>query len=143
MATLGLLASTLAAQVALSDTAQARCRNGNEVVSTMKVNGQTVVVEDPRNGTCDGNNRYRAKFRSNDPRYRASVWIQNNGVWKPVKYGGYDTSWVGYEYKDNNSYSFIHFCLNSSPRNYYCGWGDNVLHRKRATHSYYGINSGF
>ncbi|MEV0130584.1 hypothetical protein AB0H83_19240 [Dactylosporangium sp. NPDC050688] len=84
----------------------AACVSGNEATHSLIVEGTVYVVEDPVNGTCNGNDYYQSNFRSLFPGWRASVHIQNNGLWTG-HYGGYDTNTYFLSYEDNNSNSRV------------------------------------
>src|SRR5215468_5245527 len=74
----------VAVSVAAPGIASARCAGqGNEIRSTLVVDGQEYVAERPDTGTCNGNNTYTAHFAAKVSGLRASVWIQNNGTWTP------------------------------------------------------------
>jgi hypothetical protein len=65
--------------------ASARCAGvGNEVRSTLVVNGVEYVAERPDAGTCNGNNTYNGHYAAKLPGWRASVWIQNNATAVPA-----------------------------------------------------------
>lgn len=122
-------------------TAQPRCIGSSRATSTLVVRNLEYVIEQPRVGTCNGNNAYTADFRSLYAGWRASVWIQNNGAWTPF-FGGFNTAWNPYSYNDNNSNSAIHLCLDNGST-VYCGWGANWIMGNHYSHAYYGTNYGF
>ena len=126
--------------VMLSGTAEARCAGVNhEVTSTLEVNGTTFVLERPISGTCNNNNLYQGLFTSTRTGWRASVWIQNGGIWTGYL-GGYDRQVYSYAYRDDNSHSYMSLCLDNGST-YYCGWGQNWV--LGFSHAYYGVNYGF
>lgn len=139
-ATLGLLAATALALVA-PGPARAACVGGNEFTHSLIVEGTVYVVEDPVNGTCNGNDYYQSTFRSLFPGWRASVFIQNNSRWTG-HYGGYDTNTYFMSYEDNNSNSRIMLCLDNMSI-WYCGWGSNYDYTVGVNYTYSGLNTGF
>lgn len=121
--------------------AEARCGGqGHRIVSQLVIDSTAWVTETPNSGTCDGLGDYYATMRSSFSGWRASVWIQNGGVWTP-HYGGFGTGTYNYSYSDANSYSYMHLCLDNGAGTWYCGWGSSWANY--LTHSYYGVNSGF
>lgn len=138
--TLALPAIFLAQTVVFPGVAEARCAGaGNRVTSTLEP-GSVWVSEVPEVGTCNNNNTYQGVFRAHISGWRASVWIQNNGVWSGWV-GGYDTGWYAYSYHDDNSHSLIHLCMNSGSGTWWCGWGGNAVNT--LSHAFYGVNHGF
>jgi hypothetical protein len=132
--------------------ASARCAGvNNPTTSTLAPNGIIYVSETPATGTCNNNNIYAATFRSHFDGWRASVWIQNGGIWTPY-FGGYNTVSVNYRYTDDNSHSYMSLCLDNFAQNgatgtyVYCGWGGTYDFRTDAyfdvTYAY-GVNYGF
>lgn len=98
--------------------------------------------EVPKIGTCNNNNVYSGKMVSYDERWRPSVWIQNDGTWVGAAPADNYTVWHDYSYADNNSYSYIHLCINNFYLGqWYCGWGSKW--KDYFTHQYYGVNHGF
>jgi len=143
----GILAPTLflLVSVALPGVAEARCVGSTPVTSTLIVSGSTVVSETPASGTCNGNNEYGATFRSHTAGWRATVWIQNGGIWREFP-GHYDTATYSYSYVDDNSHSLMSLCLDHVTV-YICGWGTNYvitsLPQASVLNAYNGVNSGF
>jgi hypothetical protein len=131
--------------VALSATvpgvAAARCAGSTEIRSTLVVGGVEVVAEKPLSGTCNGNNTYQGEFAAKISGWRASVWIQNNGVWTPYR-GGFDVSGHPYKYADNNSNSYMSLCIDDGAFAY-CGWGTSWVYSAYYDHTFYGVNYGF
>lgn len=135
---------------ALPGIAHARCAGVNTpITSNFKVNGEPFAWDRPIAGTCNNNNYYQTEIKSDIPEWRVSLWIQNNGNWD-VRWGNPGTGWQGRSYSDNNSYSFIHLCLDDSPQpgdtyTTICGWGNNYIESVYPyyRHDYYGVNHGF
>lgn len=128
--------------VCFDSTAEARCNGaGGRTTSTLVVDSTVYVTEVPVEGTCNGNDYYQASFRSNHSGWRASVWIYNDGTWKGY-YGGFGTNWHSYEYRDDNSHSYIHLCLDDGSR-VFCGWGNSWSFGNNISHANYGVNHGF
>ena len=119
----------------------ARCAgNGNRAVTNLIVNGVTYVTEIP-DSTCNGNNQYSAQFLTPRSGWRASVFIQNDGVW--VQYaGGYDTQLHPYGYNDNNSSSLISLCADNHST-WYCGWATSWNTSSAPNLSIFAENFGF
>jgi hypothetical protein len=121
---------------------QARCNGyADRKNSTLDVNGSVYVQETPHQGTCDGNNTYTADLRSMFNGWRATVWIQNNGVWAFAA-TGYNTVPITYSYRDDNSHSEMHFCLDNGAT-FICGWGPSYVVGTGVSHRYTGISHGF
>jgi hypothetical protein len=145
---LGLLAPALfmAGSVALPGVAEARCVGSTSVTSTLNVFGSTYVSETPVAGTCNGNNLYQGTFYSHYQGWRATVWIQNGGLWKPY-YGGYNNTTVySYSFTDDNSHSLMSLCLDNRTVSW-CGWGNYSVYNPNGTHdpyfTYSGVDYGF
>jgi hypothetical protein len=140
-------ATFLVQSAAGTGVAWARCAGaGHEVVSNLVLNGELLINERPNSGTCNGNNLYGATFRNEtgDPSWRATVWIQNNGVWTPHS-GGFDTAAHSYSYSDNNSSSLMSLCLDDGVVAL-SGWGANVIENDNDTcivDFATGTNTGF
>src|SRR5882757_6159587 len=100
-AVVGVLAPLvfLAQAVTLPSPAQARCAGVGTAVTSNLMFGSTVEVsETPAGGTCNNNGTYQGSFRShNQTGARASVWIQNGGVWTGY-FGNYDLNTYTYSY---------------------------------------------
>ncbi|GAA3238810.1 hypothetical protein ACFO1B_10065 [Dactylosporangium siamense] len=140
--TLGLLAAA-AISLATPGAAHAVCSAGTELTNTLVVNGTVYVTENPVNGTCNGNDYYQTNYTSAFAGWRASVHVQNNGVWEG-HYGGYDTNTYYLDYTDNNSNSLITLCLNNAAETaWYCGFGSSYTYTSDFSHQYAGRNSGF
>lgn len=142
VAVVALAASMILTQAAFSTAAQARCAGETvEVTSLLRIAGTTYVTEVPVSGTCQGNNTYQSEFRSNVPGWRASVLIQNNGIWARSS-GGYNTAWAALSYADNNSNSLIVLCADDGTT-YYCGYLDTATISDTWTYNYSRLNHGF
>jgi len=132
--------------VAAPGIASARCAGqGNEVRSTLVVDGQEYVAESPDTGSCNGNNTYSAHFAAKVSGLRASVWIQNNGVWTPHYGSGYNMSGNNYSYTDNNSNSLMTLCVDDGI-DAICGWGTDWVFGAGyfpVDVAPYGVNYGF
>ena len=139
-ATIGLLAAFTLTMVAFPSAAPARCNGASELTNLFISPGGT-VTENPVNGTCNGNGFYQSDFSSSANGWRASIHIQNNGLWSGW-YGGYDTNSYHMEYRDNNSNSLIHMCLDNG-FTFYCGQGFSFNQDTRVTHTIYASNTGF
>jgi hypothetical protein len=118
-------AAFVAISVATPGIASARCADrGNEIRSNLVINGTEYVAERPDSGVCDGDNRYNGHFSAKVPGWRASVWIQNGGLWTAHVGSGYDMLNNHYSYIDDNSNSLMVLCVDN--RNITrCGWGTN------------------
>jgi hypothetical protein len=138
-------AAFVAVSVATPGIASARCAGvGNEIRSTLIVGGQEWVAERPDSGTCNGNNTYNGHFAAKIAGVRASVWIQNGGVWTAHLGSGYNMLNNNYSYSDNNSNSLMALCVDDGVTTV-CGWGTTW-----ASDAYpfftipaSGVNSGF
>jgi hypothetical protein len=146
-AVVGLLAPLvfLAQAVTLPSAAQARCAGvGVAVTSTLMFGSTLEVSETPASGTCNNNGTYQGSFRSHNPTgARASVWIQNGGVWTGYL-GNYDLNTYTYSFFDANSHSLMNICLDNGTTTW-CGWGSNVAVGgvPNYVHTYTGVVSGF
>jgi hypothetical protein len=139
-ATIGLLASVGLSLVAFPGAAQARCNGGTELTNYFNTPVGS-VSENPVTGTCNGNNFYASDYGSTVNGWRASIHIQNNGLWSSW-YGGYDTNSYHMEYRDNNSNSLIHMCLDDAVT-FYCGQGNTYVISGGVTHTLAATNTGF
>lgn len=139
-ATLGLLAAMTLTTVAFPAAAQARCNGGTELTNLFNTPVGS-VTENPSNGTCNGNDFYASDFNSSVNGWRASIHIQNNGLWSGW-YGGYNTASYHMEYRDTNSNSLIHMCLDDGVT-FYCGQGNTFTASGGVTHTFYATNTGF
>jgi hypothetical protein len=75
-------------------------------------------------GTCNENDTYRSEFRSRRAGFRASVLIQNNGLWT-THAGGFNLAWTSMSYQDNNSNSLMVLCADDGTW-WYCGYLNEV-----------------
>jgi hypothetical protein len=133
--------------------AHARCADRNLPITSTLQSGSTIFVSEvPSEGECNGDNTYRFQYRSHLQGWRAWVWIQNNGVWTWHRGSYGSTGWFGSFYRDNNSYSYIQFCIENfdDGTRWYCGWGTNVATGTSSSGTFpdhstmpYGINKGF
>jgi hypothetical protein len=139
-AIIGLLAAFTLTMVAFPGAAQARCNGASELTNLFNAPAGS-VTENPVNGTCNGNDFYQSDFSSSANGWRASIHIQNNGLWSGW-YGGYDTNTYHMEYRDDNSNSLIHMCLDNG-FTFYCGQGNTYDTDVVVTHTYYAFNTGF
>lgn len=145
VATLSLVASMAVAQAALPGVAQARCKGaGNEITSTLVINGVVAVSEVPVAGTCNDNEYYQANFRSHYAGWRASVWLERDG-WVG-HWGPYGTAWQYYHFNDKSSpipgTAAMHLCLDNGTT-WYCGWGSSYNVGNGVNHNITGINYGY
>jgi hypothetical protein len=140
-ATLGLLASLALSVAAFPGAAHAVCSGATEYTNSLVVGGTTYVTENPVNGTCNSNDYYQTYFNSNFAGWRATVRIQNNGLWED-HYGGYDTNLYYLSYEDNNSNSLMTLCLDNGIT-WYCGFGTSYTITNSIAHTYAGRNTGF
>ena len=142
-----LLISTFSVvQVAIgSAPAQARCAGVNQLVySTLNagLNGSAAVTEEPTAGTCNNDDDDSATFTAGGAGWRASVWIQNGGVWTPY-YGTYGGGWFSYSYSHPaGSYSYMTLCRDDGGT-WQCGWGNSFVTSGGFNGTYYGINQGY
>jgi hypothetical protein len=147
---LALSAMIASAQVVSPPEASARCVNGTPVPSTLGV--LRLVIEQPSNGTCNRDNVYNATVRrGRSDVARVEVWIQNGGIWS--REGVATGSQVApYDYRDNNSNSYMTLCWYYSDGVAHCGWGENVAPERQTPRNnstlfnqtaYHGVNSGF
>jgi hypothetical protein len=139
-ATIGLLAAFTLTMVAFPGAAQARC-NGASELTNLFITSDGTVTENPVNGTCNGNDFYASDYSSDTNGWRASIHIQNNGLWSSW-YGGYDTNTYHLEYRDNNSNSLIHMCLDNG-FTFHCGQGTTYVTDTVVTHTISASNTGF
>jgi hypothetical protein len=140
-------ATFMAVSVALPGVAQARCVGSTPVTSTLVVLGTTYVSETPVSGACNGNNLYHATARSFFAGWRASVWIQNGGLWTRHS-GSFTTTAFSYSYTDDNSHSLMVLCLDDGVSTSFCGWGIHSVVTVGGPpvgwdYTFYGVNSGF
>jgi hypothetical protein len=145
IATVGLMASMAVVQATLPGIAQARCKGvGNEITSTLIINGVVAVSEVPVTGTCNDNAYYQANFRSHHAGWRASVWLERNG-WVG-HWGPYGTDWQYYNFNDKDTpipgTASIHLCLDNGTT-WYCGWGSDYTLSNGPNHNITGVNYGF
>jgi hypothetical protein len=138
-----LLASIAVSLAIFPGTAQAICAGQNkETYDSLKISGAEWMNEYAVADTCNGNSYYQGYFRSTVLGWRASIHIQNNGVWES-RYGVYDsTSFVYYWYTDNNSHSAITLCVDDGTV-WFCGWGDKADATFGVSHKYTSTNTGF
>jgi hypothetical protein len=143
VAVAGLAASMFATQLSFSPAAQARCAGAaNEVVSKLIVANVTYVTETPTAGTCNGSDYYSSDFRSLVAGWRASIRIQNNGLWT-THYGAYNTIPVHMSYEDDNSNSLIVLCADDGRGTWMCGYHDEVTISNAPTANFWRNNYGF
>jgi len=146
IATMSLISSMLLAQAIAPGAAHARCDGvGNEITSTLIINGVIAVSEVPVAGTCNENNFYQAEFRSHHAGWRASVWLDRNG-WVG-RFGPYGTAWHSYQFNDGDTplpgSALMHLCLDNGST-WYCGWGSSYEITNGVNHTVTtGINFGF
>lgn len=135
----------VAQSVVLAPVARAYCDQGHQFSGYLTIGGQHWVRERSVIKTCNGNNHYQGQFWSVDPKYRASVWIQNNGVWTAHLAPGPGTMVVDYSFTDTNSQSHIHLCIDDTKGSSWCGWGPHWVYRTGYgySHFHYGPMSGF
>ena len=144
----GLLISTFSVvQVTIgSAPAQARCAGVNQLVySTLNagLNGSAAVTEETTAGTCNGDYYYSATFTAGSAGgWRASVWIQNGGVWTGY-FGTYSGGWYPFHYSHPaGSYSYMTLCRDDGGT-WQCGWGNSFRTGVGFDGTYYGVNQGY
>lgn len=143
---LGLIVPMLMVQAVSPSAAQARCKGeGSGVTSTLnEPNGDVAMYEQAISGTCNRNNVYSFRFRSNVEGWRATVFMYVRGGWQE-RNGGYDQSWHNASFSDSNSFASMYYCIdNGDASNIYCGVGDNggfffVDTRAAAKHQNWGF----
>lgn len=145
IATMSLIGSMLLVQAIAPGAAHARCDGvGDDITSTLNINGVIAVSEVPVVGTCNDNNFYQASFRSHYAGWRASVWLERDG-WVG-HFGPYGTAWQPYQFNDGSSAipgtALIHLCLDNGVT-WYCGWGNTYNVGNGVNHNITGINFGF
>ena len=141
--TLALLASVAVSLALFPGTANAMCDGSVERAAEFNPYGVPYVDEYAKAGTCNGNNYYDGYFRSLVTDWRASVWIQNNGVYE-ARYGSYSSlDWIEYDFRDNNSHSGLTFCIDNGYGFWICGWDSNAVAALEPKFDYSGLSTGF
>jgi hypothetical protein len=131
-----VLATAVVHVAAAPGQAQARCDGANEVKSQIVNSTGAVLAEEwPKPGACNSNNTYVGYIRSRAAGWQATVWIQNDGVWRGWSCPSGRT--CEYSYIDGNYHSYIHLCISTQSLDT-CGWGREIYHY--FTHRAYGVN---